>query len=600
MDGAGSNCVEMPSGLENDLARKYDPSGPSLSLSLATLAAKTPWPGHCSDTRALPFRYSVASLFSKPPKTPLLAESCGKSLPRNGPNMESEEQKHFQTPLMPGCRHYEETPFSASLSRRFLEELAIRSRRYFRSERRVIKDLPDGFALLLMIGQFLGAVALCLWAATRTPESFSLAEALRPTFYYCPLSFLIAFSVTFGSIFVLHRYTKAVLHAVSVVVIGFNLYNSLPIRQSFGVANGMALCTSIFLGLFYVRAWPHMRLSAQFIQSAGRICWRNRVHLAIVYAVHAVAINLFLFGWCAGILVVQAAEIPLKKVLLMGMLLSFMVTGAFLRDLLQIWLSRIVYFSTFMAPGTVSGALITSISRQPSMMMPGEVALQPTYRLVARESMIWCVGTAARSAFSLVLRAFEIHIWLLQLAQACFPKLGPDANPKCVLDVFHVPTAIYGTSYRKSRRFVAETMFDHGMDRISIDIYIRTFIYYVLAWANGIGALWCLSYLAPFKFHLSCLASTVLALLGWSDVAADASSFAVMFVLTGTVLMVTGIDSVHMILCWAVCETPATVSVLEPELMHVLVADYHARLDLKRLSQANQPTFGQYASDVLV
>ena len=196
--------------------------------------------------------------------------------------------------------------------------------------------------------------------------------------------------------------------------------------------------------------------------------------------------------------------------------------------------------------------------------------------------MWWCLGTASRSAFHLVLRAFQVYIWILSLIQIFFPNFGPPADPNCVLDVFHVPTAIYGTSFTKSRRFVADTMVNHGMDKISVDLYLRTFIYYMISYACGIMSLlsiWGL--LGPeYKFKISFIIDCTWSILTTSSPV----HFACIFVIFGTILFFTAIDSVHMILCWSICETPTSVSALEPELMHSLVTNYHARLDLRRFS----------------
>lgn len=472
------------------------------------------------------------------------------------------------------------------IARRFLEELALRSKRQYRSQRRMIRDLPDGMALLLMVLQFLLTVAAILWAWSGTDGSFRAWPVLRGLLRVGPWAFSISFLATFASIFLLYFRTEAMLHGFSVGVLGFLFYSAVPWRSwsSFGLTHCMALGTFLFLALYYVRAWTHIQLSAQFIQSAGRICWRHRTHLGVVYLSYALVINVYLLAWCTGIVVIQSARISGKWVLLSWMLLNFLFTAAFSRDLLQIWLSRVIYFASFMSPATITGSLITSLSRQPSRALPGELDLQPTHRPVVRDSMFWCVGTAARSSFSLVRRAFELHLWVLALVQVCFPDCGPDANPKCVLDVFHVPTAIYGTSYLKSRKFVAETMFDHGMDKISVDIYFRTFIYYILTYADGILALLLLSWWIGFPFKVSFLPSAILAILEVGGARASEGDFVVFFVLAGTVLVMTCIDSVHMILCWAICETPTKVTALEPELMEVLVSRYHARLDLKRLS----------------
>lgn len=491
---------------------------------------------------------------------------------------------------------------SSSGARSFMEELALRSRNRFRSDRRVFRELPDGFAFLLMALQFVGWVALCVWSA-RNASLEDVLPVLHPILRHCPLAFLVAMGVTFLSSVLFYRCTYGVLHCGSLLVLIFTLYNAVSsLPGSFGGSNIAALFTLLFLALYYIQGIPHMRLSVRFIQSAARICWRSRMQLSVVYVVYTLLLNCYLLAWAAGVVCLQAASLPAKTPIVVAMLLSLMLTCAFLRDLLQIWLSRVVYTSAFVHDSTTSSTrVVTSsvVTRRPSSASHNldpatlfssnkntqdPILLEETQRQVSCESMWWCVGTAARSALSLVLRGFQVHLWLLTLIQAVV-KWGPDAAPSCVLDVFHVPTAIYGTSYSKSRRFVSETMVDHGMDRISVDIYFRTFIYYMFSYANAIVALLILhSLLGPdYAFRSNFLAGFGLALFG-SPAAATSTSFVVLFVLVGSILVVTSIDSVHMILCWAICETPTTVSVLEPELMHVLVSDYHARLDLKRFS----------------
>ena len=477
-----------------------------------------------------------------------------------------------------------------------MKELALRSRTNYRSDRRIFRDLPDGLALLVMATQFvlwLGLIGFSLassWSRAMFKNEFVLLAWQGPT------AFAIASLITLLSCIVLYHLTALTLHTYSISVLIFVFVSALHgLPKSFSVGNGAGIVTFLFLALYYWRGWAHSKLSQMFIKSATRICWRNLGRLTVVYLAYFVALLAYLLVWCAGIWSIQRAPwtAAFKIVAVSCCMISFMLTGAFMRDFLQIWLSRVIYLNTFRHGGD-RATFVTSITRRPSILIntlpnnnsnslvneDSDEDLEQVRRKVTRESMWWCMGTACRSAFHLVLRGVSVHLWILALIQVCFPRFGPPANPTCVLDVFHVPTAIYGTSFSKSRKFVGETMLNHGMDKISVDVFIRTFIYYMFTYANGMIALLLLQWPLHFKFRSDFVFASMFSMYS----GAGMGHFAVVFAAVAAILIVTSIDSVYMILCWAICETPTTVSYLEAELMTTLVSKYHARLDLKRFS----------------
>ena len=488
---------------------------------------------------------------------------------------------------------------SVPATRRFLEDLALRGRNRFQSQRRVFSDMSDGVALLLMSLQMIVWAILTIISATHYNDPNALHKSIWQLVKYGPIFITTSLSLAFFSSLFLYFFTKITIHFVSLSVLGFILYTALfnlP-HGTFTLGNFASLLTFLFLALYYRRGLRHLPLTCKFIQSASRICWRNHVSVLFVFASYALFIYGYLLLWSASILFIQSTFIfnkYFKTAILAYSLFSLMFFACFLRDLLQIWLSRIIYTSTFAYPSRP--VTVTSLKRKPSIIIdnpipsPSEssesiddaISYEETQRIVSRESMWWCMGTAARSAFHLVLRAFQIHIWFLSLVQIFYPSFGPPADPKCVLDVFHVPTAIYGTSYNKSRRFIADTMVDHGMDQISVDLYFRTFIYYMISYACEVFALISIGYLLgdSYKFKISFLIDSCWSILTKSSPV----HFASIFVAFSVILYYTAIDSVHMILCWSICETPTSVSALEPELMGLLVTSYHARLDLRRFA----------------
>lgn len=503
---------------------------------------------------------------------------------------------------------------TASAPRRFLEDLALRSRNNFQSKRRFFIEISDGVALLFMFLQVLIWIALTLSTAFYGEGQVKGHHHLFIVFKFGPFFIFLALIISLISSVFLYFFTHFTIHLVSLSVLTFNFYNvvsNLP-EHRFTTGNFASLLTFLFLALYYVRGLKHLPLTCHFIKSAARICWRNHLSLAFVFLVYASTAFLYLITWSASIFIIQSSKTNFKTVSLIYCIFSLMLTSAFLRDFLQIWLSRIIYNSTFAYTGRP--VIVTSLTKRPSILDKEQVgvtdtetltdieqpntpqnipqspeysvnsplAYEETKRVVSRDSMWWCLGTAARSSFHLLLRAFQIHNWILALVQVFIPNFGPPANPKCVLDVFHVPTAIYGTSYNKSIRFVEDTMVDHGMDQISVDLYLRTFIYYMISYACGVLTLlsiWTV-FGDEYKFKVSFLLDSISSLMSSSSPV----HFACIFAVFGVVLFFTSIDSVHMILCWSICESPTSVSALEPELMHVLVTNYHARLDLRRFS----------------
>lgn len=507
---------------------------------------------------------------------------------------------------------------TASAPRRFLEDLALRSRNNFQSKRRFFIEISDGVALLFMFLQVFIWIALTLLTAFYG-EGQVKGHNLFTVFKFGPFFIFLALIISLISSVILYFFTHFTIHLVSLSVLTFNFYNvvsNLP-EHRFTTGNFASLLTFLFLALYYVRGLKHLSLTCHFIKSAARICWRNHLSLAFVFLVYTSMAFLYLITWSASILIIQSSRTNFKTISIIYCIFSLMLTSAFLRDFLQIWLSRIIYSSTFAYTGRP--VIVTSLTKKPFILekdtiervtdteansetftdieqpntlqnipqspecsVNSPLAYEETRRVVSRDSMWWCLGTAARSSFHLLLRAFQIHNWILALVQVFFPNFGPPANPKCVLDVFHVPTAIYGTSYNKSIRFVEDTMVDHGMDQISVDLYLRTFIYYMISYACGVLTLlsiWTV-FGDEYKFKVSFLLDSISSLLSSSSPV----HFACIFAVFGVVLFFTSIDSVHMILCWSICESPTSVSALEPELMHVLVTNYHTRLDLRRFS----------------
>lgn len=489
-----------------------------------------------------------------------------------------------------------------SAPRRFLEDLALRSRNNFHSKRRVFTEMSDGVSLLLMVLQMVLWIALTLMVGF-IYQGASSKENIFTLLKLGATSLVLSTGIALFSSLFLYFFTKFTIHAVSLSVLAFTLYNVGFKLPRFTAGNFASLLTFLFLALYYVRGLKHLPLTCHFIKSAARICWRNHVSLAFVLLAYVLLTLFYLVTWCTSILLVQSSTLSYyyQKSALLYCILSLMLSSAFFRDFLQIWLSRIIYTSTFAY--TAHPVIVTSLTKKPSLgdienphipetQVKSDVLENPgmseksqyeeTKRIVSRDSMWWCMGTAARSSFHLFLRAFQIHIWILALIQVFFPNFGPPANPKCVLDVFHVPTAIYGTSYNKSRRFVADTMVDHGMDQISVDLYLRTFIYYMISYACGVLSLISIWFVLgdAYKFKVSFLMDSMWSLMTSSHPV----HFACIFVVFGVTLFFTSIDSVHMILCWSICESPTSVSALEPDLMHVLVTNYHARLDLRRFS----------------
>lgn len=507
---------------------------------------------------------------------------------------------------------------TASAPRRFLEDLALRSRNNFQSKRRFFIEISDGVALLFMFLQVFIWISLTLMTAFYG-EGQVKGHNLFTVFKFGPFFIFLALIISLISSVILYFFTHFTIHLVSLSVLTFNFYNvvsNLP-EHRFTMGNFASLLTFLFLALYYVRGLKHLSLTCHFIKSAARICWRNHLSLAFVFLVYTSMAFLYLITWSASILIIQSSRTNFKTISIIYCIFSLMLTSAFLRDFLQIWLSRIIYSSTFAY--TCRPVIVTSLTKKPFILekdtiervtyteansetftdieqpntlqnipqspecsVNSPLAYEETRRVVSRDSMWWCLGTAARSSFHLLLRAFQIHNWILALVQVFFPNFGPPANPKCVLDVFHVPTAIYGTSYNKSIRFVEDTMVDHGMDQISVDLYLRTFIYYMISYACGVLTLlsiWTV-FGDEYKFKVSFLLDSISSLLSSSSPV----HFACIFAVFGVVLFFTSIDSVHMILCWSICESPTSVSALEPELMHVLVTNYHTRLDLRRFS----------------
>lgn len=478
----------------------------------------------------------------------------------------------------------------------FLEDLALKRRdsRQERpaSSRRVFSEMADGMALVLMALQVFFLMVAVAYTAQFYSQSF---ERTWTNFWILaklgPLFLFISLFTAFASSIPLYYFPRATIHAVSVSVLGFFVYNTLSHFPSFLSGNFASLLTLLFLALYYFRGLKHLELTCRFIQSASRICWRNYLSLAFVFGSYAFCIYSYLLIWSCGVVLIQSSSLPEypKLALLFYSFISVLLCTAFLRDLLQIWLSRVIYSSTFayserpvIVTSTIKRSQTDNSSTSPNS------SYEETRRFVSKDSMWWCLGTASRSAFHLVLRAFQIHIWILALIQIFFPKFGPPADPKCVVDIFHVPTAIYGTSYTKSRRYVTDTMVDHGMDKISVDLYLRTFIYYMISYACGILSLIIIARLTrllgypadSFQFKISFLLDCTWSLFTTSLPV----HFACIFVGCGVVLLFTAVDSVHMILCWSICEIPTSVSALETELMHTLVSTYHARLDLRRFS----------------
>jgi hypothetical protein len=497
--------------------------------------------------------------------------------------------------------------FSSSLlaPRRFLEDLALRSRNNFQSERRFFIEISDGVALLFMILQVLIWISLTFLTAFKFDGGknfIKTATTILSLLKFGPVFIILALFIALISSVFLYFFTNVTIHLVSLSVLGFNFFNVVSnFPNDFTSGNFASLLTFLFLGLYYVRGLKHLPLTCHFIKSASRICWRNHLSLTFVYLIYSSIAFLYLIAWSASILIIQSSrfETFFKTASLIYFTFSLMLTSAFFRDFLQIWLSRIIYNSTFAYTGRP--VIVTSLTKKPSLADKEIITVDieqigigqnssnnssPSYeetkRVVSRDSMWWCMGTAARSSLHLLLRAFQIHVWTLALIQVVFPNFGPPANPKCVLDVFHVPTAIYGTSYNKSIRFVEDTMVDHGMDQISVDLYLRTFIYYMISYVCGVLTLlsiWAI-FGEEYKFKVSFLLDSISSLLSTSLPIHFASIFAIF----GVVLFFTSIDSVHMILCWSICESPTSVSSLEPELMHLLVTSYHARLDLRRFT----------------
>ncbi len=474
----------------------------------------------------------------------------------------------------------------------FMQELALRSRNRFRSDRRLIRDLPDGLALIAMVVQLILWLLLVCYSLS-APWSTSLTDIpYFSLFKSGAIAFLTSTAFAVLSSFLLYHFTTFLLHAVSLAVLGFlsctiivSIYGS-----GFEVSCIAGILTFIFLALYYFQGIRHVELSSMFIKSAGRICWQNLGHLIAVYAVYIPVSFLFVFTWCLGVWSLQHAPWSnwIRFTALLWCFFSYLFIGAFLRDFLQIWLSRVIYLAAFRHGGE-RATIVTSLTRRPStypLALEEEECdedndeFEEIKRQVTRESTWWCMGTACRSAFHLVLRGFSVHLWVLALIQVCAPKFGPPANPTCVLDVFHVPTAIYGTSFTKSRKFVGETMLNHGMDKISVDVCIRTFIYYMFTYGVGILVLLALQKPLNFNFRADFIAASALSIFSGASI----EHFVVIFVAVAAILIVTSIDSVHMILCWAICETPTAVSHLEPQLMAALVSKYHARLDLKRFT----------------
>lgn len=530
-----------------------------------------------------------------------LSHSSTRNDPANNDNQNTTNHNHHS--------------FLNGTTRRFLEDLALRSKNGFLSKRRVFHEMPDGFAFCLFLahlGAWIGISLGAVWHlnGTETDKIISTVAILARS---GPFLLLIALTISFISSWILYKFTRLTIHVVSLSVLGFMLYNAsfnLP-HLKFTYGNFASLLTFLFLALYYKKGQKHLALTCHFIESSTRICWRNHVSLVFVFASYSLLIYIYFILWSSSILCIQnCSKLPqlVKSCFLTYSVFSLMIVCCFCRDLLQIWLSRIIYMSTFAY--TSRPVMVTSLTRKLSMetdggnmtsnnsaalkmnIMPSDNVdldlelYEATRRIVSRESMWWCMGTAARSAFHLVLRGFQVHIWILALLQVFFPSFGPPADPKCVLDVFHVPTAIYGTSFTKSRRFVADTMVDHGMDRISVDIYLRTFIYYMMSYTCvilGLLTVWFCwqddnnnSYRFKISFLIDCI---------WSlFTSAQPIHFVCLGIFFGVILFYTAIDSVYMILCWAICETPTSVSALEPELMHSLVSTYHARLDLKRFT----------------
>jgi len=516
----------------------------------------------------------------------------------------SEGESGVDPTLLPPLRAH----FKRSSTRKFLEDLALRSKNRFLSPRRVFHEMPDGVAFFLLLGHFVAWIGMTGFAFYRLESADSVISTLGILVRSAPFLILVSFSISLLSAWILYKATRFTIHLVSLSVLGFMIYNAgfnLP-ELKFTSGNFASLLTFFFLALYYIRGKKHLALTCHFIKSSTRICWRNHVSLVFVFASYAFLLYAYFLLWSASILTIQhCSNLPsiIKTTFLTFSVFSIMIMCCFFRDLLQIWLSRIIYMSTFAY--TTRPVVVTSLTRKISMDIAvagvsplcnnnladdqhdeeatAAALYEATRRIVSRESMWWCVGTAARSAFHLVLRGFQVHIWILALIQVFFPSFGPPAEPKCVLDVFHVPTAIYGTSYTKSRLFVADTMVDHGMDRISVDIYLRTFLYYMMSYACvilGLLTVWLAWQDPAYRFKISFLLDCIWALFTH----AEPVHFVCLGVFFGVILFYTAIDSVYMILCWAICETPTSVSALEPELMHSLVSTYHARLDLNRFT----------------
>lgn len=483
-------------------------------------------------------------------------------------------------------------------SKRFLEDLALRSRNRFQSKRRVFRDMSDGVAFLLMTLQMIIWVLFTFISLGGKEASAFDHETFWQILKFTPIFISISMALAALSSLFLYFFTEFTIHTVSLSVLGFCLYiasANLLWNGTFSSGNFFSLLTFLFLAIYYIRGLKHLPLTCKFIQSAARICWRNSFSILFVFASYALVLYAYILTWSTSCSLIQNSPIftgYTKFAVLFYSLVSLMLVSSFLRDLLQIWLSRIIYTSTFAYPSRQvivtsltkrsSGCLDIEATAEAASINESDSEYEETQRIVTRESMWWCVGTASRSAFHLVLRAFQIHIWILALIQIVFPNFGPPADPKCVLDVFHVPTAIYGTSFTKSRRFVADTMVDHGMDKISVDLYLRTFIYYMISYACGVLSLATIGKLfgPQYEFKLSFLVDAM-----WSVLThATPVNYTAIIVGFSVILYYTAIDSVHMILCWSICESPTSVSALEPELMGLLVTEYHARLDLRRFT----------------
>lgn len=154
--------------------------------------------------------------------------------------------------------------------RKFLEDLALRSKNRFQSKRRVFRDMPDGFALLLMCLQMIGWIILSLACLFVSIDNDHLdLDGIKGTIWellkYSPIFIWLSLSTAFLSSLFLHLFTNFTIHFVSISVSGFVFYAAtfnLPNRL-FSSGNFASLLTFLFLTLYYVRGLKHLPLTCK-------------------------------------------------------------------------------------------------------------------------------------------------------------------------------------------------------------------------------------------------------------------------------------------------------------------------------------------------